>query len=356
MVFETKITKMLGIKHPIIGAPMGPFYTTEMAVGISEAGGLGMLSHASDFSQETSGEYLGDLNSTTEVMKKAMEYVVEHTDKPFGFNIRTSRMQIDAPTMCKKIPKFIMDNPKIKEQCVYAVTSAGSSKILPQSKSWQKLRESGSNIKHFHVAPALWLANKCVDSGVDGLVVTGTEGGGHQSYEKVSTLVLLQQVKQKHPDIPVVACGGFATGEGLAAALSMGADAIAMGSRFIASKESEFHEDYKNIVPAASAQDTVLVTGFFGPIRLWKNNYAIHHSLVASKEEKLAEEQKLTPEMLLEDAKAYRMIYEGNIDDGAVLLGQSIGIINSIENISNLVNSIVNGAEKCLKSANSLIK
>ena len=225
-----------------------------------------------------------------------------------------------------------------------------------QARARQKLRESGSNIKHFHVAPALWLANKCVDSGVDGLVVTGTEGGGHQSYEKVSTLVLLQQVKQKHPDIPIVACGGFATGEGLAAALSMGAGAIAMGSRFIASNESEFHEDYKNIVPSANAQDTVLVTGFFGPIRLWKNNYAIHHSLIASKEEKLAEEQKLTPEMLLEDAKAYRMIYEGNIDDGAVLLGQSIGIINSIDNISNLVNSIVDGAEKCLKNANILIK
>jgi len=257
--------------------------------------------------------------------------------------------------MVKKIPKFIMENPKIKEQCVYCITSAGSSKTV-KTKAWDKLKESGSQIKHFHVAPALWLAGKCVDSGVDGIVVTGTEGGGHQSYEKVSTLVLLQQVKEKYPDIPVIACGGFATGEGLASALALGAGAIAMGSRFIASKESEFHETYKNIIPPAKASDTRIVTGALGPIRLWDNNYAVHHGLVANKDEKMAEESKFTPEMFVEDAKRYRMIYDGNIDDGAVLLGQSIGIINSIENVSSIINSIVDGAEKSLKNATNLIK
>jgi len=284
-----------------------------------------------------------------------MEYVVEHTDKPFGFNIRTSRMQIDAYNLVKEIPKFIMNNPKIKEQCVYCITSAGSSKTV-NTKSWQRLKESGSQIKHFHVAPALWLAGKCVDSGVDGVVVTGTEGGGHQSYEKTSTLVLLQQVKQKYPDIPIVACGGYATGEGLASALAMGAGAIAMGSRFIASKESEFHETYKNIVPPAKAQDTVLVTGALGPIRLWNNNYAAHHGLVANKAEKMAEEAKFSIEDFIEDGKRYRMIYEGNIEDGAVLLGQSIGVINSVETVSNIIDSMVDDAEKCLKKATSQIK
>ncbi len=355
MVIETEITKMLGIKHPIIGAPMGPFYTTELTIAVSEAGGLGVLSHASDFSKETTAETLQDTKSTTRVLKEKMEYVVEHTDKPFGFNIRTSRMQIDAYNLVKEIPKFIMNNPKIKEQCVYCITSAGSSKTM-KTKSWQRLKESGSQIKHFHVAPALWLAGKCVDSGVDGVVVTGTEGGGHQSYEKVSTLVLLQQVREKYPDIPVVACGGYATGEGLASALAMGAGAIAMGSRFIASKESEFHDTYKNIVPPAKAQDTVIVTGALGPIRLWNNNYAAHHGLVANKEEKMAEESKFTIEDIIEDGKRYRMIYEGNVDDGAVLLGQSIGAINSVDSVPTIINSMVDGAEKRLKKASNLIK
>jgi enoyl-[acyl-carrier protein] reductase II len=354
MVIETNITKMLGIKHPIIAAPMGPFTTTKLTVAVSEAGGLGVISHASNFERSTQ-ENMRDKESTLKVMKRSMEYVVEHTDKPFGFNIRTSRVQIDAPLLCKEIPKFIMDNPKIKEQCVYAITSAGSSKILPQSKSFQKLKESGSQIKHFHVAPALWLADKCVASGNDGLVVTGTEGGGHQSYEKVSTLVLLQQVMQKHPDIPVVACGGFATGEGVAAALAMGAGAVVMGSRFIASIESEFHQTYKDIVPPAKAQDTILATGAFGPIRLWRNKYALSHPVVSSKEEKMAMEKQRTIEEYLKESNAYRIIYEGNTDDGAVLLGQSIGNINSLEKIPDIIDKVMSDAEKKLKSAASQI-
>ncbi|MFX1277112.1 MAG: NAD(P)H-dependent flavin oxidoreductase [Promethearchaeota archaeon] len=345
MVISTNITEMLGIDKPIIGAPMGPFYTTELCIAISNAGGLGVLSHTN----------LG-MKSSIEEMMKNMEHVVEHTDKPFGFNIRTSRMQPDATALVRKIPKFIMDNPKIKEQCRYVITSAGSPRMIRQSKNFQKLIESGSEIKHFHVAPALWLADKCVDAGVDGMVITGTEGGGHQSYEKVSTLVLAQQVKEKYPDVPIILCGGYATGYGLASALAMGAGAIAMGSRFIASKESEFHETYKSVVPPAKAEDTVIVTGVLGPIRLWKNKYSLHHDAVQSKEEKIAQEEGITAEMLIEINKKYELAYEGNIEDGAVLLGQSIGIINSIESVSDIMNKIIVDAEKYLKNAVSVIK
>ncbi len=350
MVLETNITKMLGIRHPIVAAPMGPFYTTELTIAVSEAGGLGVLSHSALLSDYMNGK------NPVNIMKENMLKVVEHTDKPFGFNIRTSRRETFAPQFVKDIPEFIMSNPKIKEQCVYAITSAGSSKTLPQSKSFQKLKDSGSNIKHFHVAPALWLADKCVASNVDGLVVTGGEGGGHQSFEKVSTLVLLQQVMEKYPDFPVIACGGFATGEGLAAALSMGVGAVAMGSRFIASKESEFHETYKGIVPTAKAQDTVLVTGALGPIRLWKNEYSLHHGLVADKEEKIAEEAQMTQEDILAEGKAYEDAYTGDINSGAVLLGQSIGVIRSLESVNKIIEDIVQDAENRLKTAFNYIK
>ena len=355
MVIETNITKMLGIKHPILSAPMGPFYTTDMAIAVSEAGGLGVLSHSSDFETDLEENY-SNINSAVDALKRNMLKFVEHSDKPFGFNIRTARMQIDAEMMCRKIPKFIMENPKLKEQCVYAITSAGSARTLPKSKTYQKLKDSGSNIKHFHVAPALWLADKCIASGVDGLVVTGGEGGGHQSYEKVSTLVLLQQVVQKHPDFPIVACGGFATGQGLAAALSMGAGAVAMGSRFIATKESEFHEAYKNVVPPAKAQDTILVTGGFGPIRLWRNEYSLHHGLVGSKEEKIAQEQAVSLEQAKKDAMAYVLVYQGNTTDGAVLLGQSIGVINNIKPVKEVIDTTIEDAEKYLKKASAYIK
>ncbi len=343
MVIETEITKMLGIKHPIITAPMGPFYTTELTIAVSEAGGCGVLSHTALVSQILAGK------SAVKIMKEDMMKVVEHTDKPFGLNIRTSRLEREAPTLCREIPRFIMNNPKLKEQCVYVITSAGSSKSI-YTNSFQKLKDSGSNIKHFHVAPALWLADKCVASGVDGMVITGTEGGGHQSYEKVSSLVLLQQVRQKYPDMPIVACGGFATGYGLAAAIGMGAGAIAMGTRFIASKEAEFHDAYKSVVPPAKAQDTVLTTGSLGPIRLWKNKYSLSKDLVTSKEEKITQEQGVSVKELLEAGKKYELAYEGNITDGAVLLGQSIGIINSIESASDIINTIVKDAEKLLKN------
>ena len=334
---------MFGIKYPILAAPMGPFYTTDLTIAVSEAGGLGVLSHTNLFGKSSMSE-----------MKKNMEYVVEHTDKPFGFNIRTSRMQMDAPGLCRAIPRFINNNPKIKEQCLYVVTSAGTPKMI-HNKAFQKLKDGGSNIKHFHVAPALWLADKCVTAGCDGVVITGWEGGGHQSYEKVSSLVLLQQVKEKYPDLPLIACGGIATGEGMAAALSLGAGGIAMGSRFIASKESEFHENYKNLVPAAGANDTMWVTGVLGPIRLWKNKYSLDHGVVSSKEEKMALEAQLTPEKALEDQKHYEMTYNGNIDDGAVLLGQSIGLIKSVESVEDIMHNMVKTAEKSLINASKMV-
>lgn len=354
MVLKTDITEMFGIKHPIASAAMGPFRTTELAIAVAEAGGLGMISHANQSMD-------GRETDTIVAMKKNLDYVVEHTDGIFGFNIRTSRLTVNCDQLISETAKHIMANPKLREQCLYALSSAGSAKRMPASKDFQKLRET-TQVKHFHVAPALWLADKCVAAECDGLVVTGFEGGGHQSYEKVGTMVLLQQVQQKHPDIPKIACGGFATGEGLAAALALGAGGVAMGSRFIASTDSEFHENYKNVVPPAKAQDTIIRTGSLGTIRYWRNKYALSKGLVQSKEEKMTEEKALSDhrteiskedleEELRKDAYAAFAAYQGDMENGGVLLGQSIGIINKIESVSDIIERVVADAEKSLKRA-----
>ncbi|MHA2290432.1 MAG: NAD(P)H-dependent flavin oxidoreductase, partial [Promethearchaeota archaeon] len=191
---------------------------------------------------------------------------------------------------------------------------------------------------------------------VDGIVVTGTEGGGHQSYERVSTLVLLQQINEKFPDLPKIACGGFATGESLAAALSLGAGAIAMGSRFIASKQSEFHENYKALIPPGTPQDTGLYTGTFGPIRLYKNEYALSHPAPGSKEEMIAYENSISPEQRANDMGSYDRVYKGDIKTGAVLLGQSIGIIESIDDASDIIERTVKKAEEVIRRNNMLLK
>ena len=337
MVFETNITRMLGIKYPILSAPMGPFFTTELTVAVSEAGGLGVLSHVTLHGTVTLNE-----------MKKSMEYVVEHTDKPFGFNIRTARLQPDAIKLCRQLPRFIYENQKIRDQCVYLLTSAGSPRLM-YNKHFEKLKETGSQIKHFHVAPSIYLAKKLLDSGVDGIVATGIEGGGHQSYEKISTLVLLQEMRKRLPDIPVVACGGYATGEGLASALSMGAGAIAMGSRFIASKECEFHDNYKQLVVNASTSDTELKTGVFGPARVWKNKLAETHGLVESKEEKQAGETSTNK--VQRELSELEMTYKGNVQEGIVYVGQSIGLIDRVETVKEIIDTIVHDAEKSLRNA-----
>jgi enoyl-[acyl-carrier protein] reductase II len=282
-MLKTKLTEMFGIKHPIASAAMGPFKTNDLCIAVAEAGGLGMISH-------TNVSPTGIESNYTNAMVKNLDYVVDHTDGIFGFNIRTARVEPGIDKLISEISRHISESAKLKEQCLYALTSAGSSRRMPENKDFQKLREN-SQIKHFHVAPALWLADKCVASGCDGLVVNGFEGGGHQAYERVGSVPLLQQVQKKYPDIPKIAAGGFANGTGLALALAAGADGISMGSRFIASTDSEFHENYKDIIPPAKAQDTIVKTGNLSIIRMWKNKYSTAKGMIKSKEEKIAEEQ-----------------------------------------------------------------
>lgn len=167
---------------------------------------------------------------------------------------------------------------------------------------------------------------------------------------------MLQQVRQKHPDVPVIGCGGYATGEGLAFALSMGAGAIAMGSRFIASKESDYPDHYKELIVPSTAGDTIVVTGTLGPIRLWKNKYSLTHGLVANKDQKMALEEATTMEKAMKEGRAYLAIYDGEMDNAAYLLGQNAGLISRIDNIKDIIETIIKDAEKCLKNAYATIK
>ncbi len=333
-MIKTRITEKFGIKYPIISAPMGPFYTTELAVAVSEAGGLGVVSHAT----------LRGKNSVKD-FKEQLDYVVEHTDKPFGLNVRVARVQTDHRALLRRIPQWRNENPKLKEQLIYGLTSAGGARVA--GKTW---KEKAPDMYHFHVGPALWLVDKIVESGCDGIVATGTEGGGHQSYEGVTTLVLVQQVAQKYPNKLLVGCGGFASPEGVAAGLAMGADAIAMGTRFIASNQSEFHQNYKDLILPATARDTMLTTGGFGPIRLLKNKYCLEHGKVMTKEEKIAQELAYEMDEYLKDLLAYEIVYtKGDVVDGAVPVGQTCGLIDSILNVDDIVSGFTKKAEILLK-------
>jgi len=339
-MIKTRITEEFGIKYPIIQAPMGPFYTTELCVAVSEAGGLGTISHTN----------LQGTNSV-KVMKENFDYVIEHTDKPFGFNIRTARMQPDANSMIRSVARWIEKDPKLREQCIFGLTSAGSPRMA--INIWQK---KAPNLKHFHVAPAMWLARKVVDTGCNGLVITGIEGGGHQSYEQITTMILLQQAVREFPDLPLVASGGFASPEGVAMAIVGGADAVAMGTRFIGTKQCEFHQNFKTLIYPATAKDTIMCTGVFGPVRVLKNKYSLSHNRVLTKEEKKTQENGFGIEELNEEIAIHELIYRGDVDNGVILVGQSIGLIDSEEDVDDIISTYSSQAEELLKKAVSKIQ
>jgi len=338
-LIKTRITEMFEIKYPIIQAPMGPFYTTELCVAVSEAGGLGTISHTN----------LKGINST-KIMKQNLAYVIEHTDKPFGFNIRTARMQPDAMPLIRSVAKWIQNDVKLRDQCVLGITSAGS-----PTRAGDIWKNKLPILNHFHVAPAMWLAEKVINADCDGLIITGTEGGGHQSYERISSLMLLQQAVRKFPKIPLIAAGGFASPEGVAMAIAAGADAVAMGTRFIATKQSEFHENYKALIYPATANDTILCTGVFGPVRLLKNKYSLSHGLILTKEEKISQEAGFNMEELDAEIDIHELVYRGDVDNGAILIGQSVGLIDSEGDVDDIVTSFSKKAEEILKKAVSKI-
>lgn len=334
-MIKTRLTELFGLKYPIISAPMGPFYTTKLTVAVSEAGGLGVVSHAT----------LKGKNSVNDMIEQ-LEYVLEHTDKPFGVNVRTARIQTDHKIILRKIIQNIKHNPKLREQLVYIITSAGGSTFASKL-----LKEKTPDVKHFHVSPALWLVDKSFAAGCDGVCATGTEGGGHQSYEGITTMVLVSQVAQKYPEKLLVACGGIASPESVAAGLAMGADAVAMGTRFIASTESEFHPNYKALIPPATARDTMLTTGGFGPIRLLKNKYCLEHGRIMTKDEKIAQELAYDMDSFLEDLHRYEIVYtQGDVENGAVPAGQTCGMIDSIMDVGDIVTEFSRKAEEILKN------
>ena len=334
-MIKTRITEKFGIKYPILSAPMGPFYTTDLTIAVSEAGGLGVLSHAT----------LRGKNSILD-FKEQIDRVIEHTDKPFGFNIRVARLQTDHKILLRKIGQWRKENPKIREQMIYGLTSAGGPRNA--AKMWQK---SCPDMYHFHVAPALWLVDKVVESGCNGVVATGTEGGGHQSYEGITTLVLVQEVRKKHPDLLTIACGGIADPNGIAGALAMGADAVAMGTRFIASTQSEFHDNYKSLILPATDRDTMITTGGFGPIRLLKNNYCLEHGKTLSKEEKIAQENEILDiDSFMDDLLKYEIVYtNGDVDNGAVPVGPSCALVDNIMDVDDIISGFTKQAENLLK-------
>ena len=236
-----RVTNHLGTKYPIIQAPMGWIARSQLASAVSNAGGLGVI-------ETSSGE--------VEACKKEIQKMSTLTSNPFGVNLPILFLQDDS------IVDFVAECG-VK----FVTTSAGS-----PAKYIDRLKSAGLIV--YHAVPSLAGAIKAQEAGVDGLVVEGTEGGGFKNPEEIGLHVLIQAIRKK-TDLPIIAAGGIADGVGMAAAFASGAEGVQMGTRFVSSKESPVHQNWKDAILTGSESDTYILNKSGSPcLRAIKTDYS----------------------------------------------------------------------------------
>jgi nitronate monooxygenase len=322
--FETRITKMLGIKYPILMGGLQWLAKAEMVSAIANAGGFGFITAVSFPSGE---ELRAEIRKTRDM-----------TDKPFGVNI--SMLPVIMPNDMTEVYVDV-----VCEEGIRAVETAGRNPepYLPKLKS--------AGVKVIHKVPAVKYAQKAESIGVDAVTIVGYECGGHPGLDEVTTLVKLPKAVESL-SIPVIAAGGFCDGKSLVAALSLGAEAVLMGTRFMASKECPVHENFKNWLVQAQETDTIVVErSIRNPARIIKNEAAL---TVARMEEEGATLEELLP---IISGKVGREAYlSGDINKGCIACGQVVGRIKEIKSIAEIVNDIMVEAEQVINRINGMIK
>ena len=299
---HNKITELFKIKYPIIQAGMIWNSGWKLASAVSNSGGLGLLGAGSMY---------------PDVLRQHIQKCKKATSHPFGVNV---------PMLYPNIEEIIQI---IIEQGVKIVfTSAGNPKIHTE-----RLKENG--IRVAHVISSVKFAAKAQEAGVDAVVAEGFEAGGHNGREETTTFTLIPMVKEKI-QIPLIAAGGIATGKGMLAAMVLGADGVQIGSRFVASEESSAHINFKNKVIEAEDGDTLLTLKELAPVRLLKNKFS---NDVLELYKSNPSKQDLID--LLGRARAKRGMFEGDLEDGELEIGQITGLINKIQPASKIVKEII---------------
>jgi enoyl-[acyl-carrier protein] reductase II len=283
-----------GARYPIIQAPMGWIARSPLASAVSRAGGLGVIETSSAETENCKAEIL----------------IMRDLKLPFGVNLPIRFLKDDAMLkfVCESGVKFV-------------TTSAGSpAKFIAPLKS--------AGIVVYHAVPTLETAMKCVDAGIDGLVVEGSEGGGFKNPEEVSTLVLLQAIREK-VDVPLIAAGGICDGRGMAAAFALGAEGIQMGTRFVSSLESPVHANYKNAIVNAEATGTYMLN---------KKSTPCIRALKSNRTHEIYEAGVMAPDALKGILQVY---FGGDMEAAPALAGQSAGLIHEVKSAQQIIDDTV---------------
>lgn len=301
--FDNRITRLFGIEYPIIQAGMIWASGWRLASAVSNAGGLGIIGAGSMY---------------PDVLLEHIQKCKQATDKPFGVNL---------PLLYPDIDKHVQHI--INEKVPVVFTSAGN------PKTWTPvLKEHG--IKVVHVVSSAKFAKKSEDAGVDAVVAEGFEAGGHNGREETTTLCLIPSVRETI-NIPLIAAGGIATGKAMFATMALGAEGVQIGSRFVCSPEASSHDNFKQAIIDAKEGDTALSLKGLTPVRLIKNDFYVRvfeaESRGATKEELLE---------LLGRARAKKGMFEGDMTEGELEIGQVSGFINEIKPAADIVAEIWN--------------
>ena len=299
---ENRITKLFKIQYPLIQAGMIWNSGWKLASAVSNAGGLGIIGAGSMY---------------PDVLQEHITKCKAATSKPFGVNVPMLYPNID------QIIEII-----IKEKIPIVFTSAGNPKTHTT-----RLKQYGITV--VHVVSSVKFALKAQDAGVDAVVAEGFEAGGHNGRDETTTFTLIPMVKEQI-SIPLIAAGGIADGRGMLAAMILGADGVQIGSRFVASQESSAHQDFKQEVIKAKEGDTLLTLKELAPVRLLKNKF---FDQVMELYKTNPSKEQLT--QLLGRARAKRGMFEGDLEDGELEIGQVAGLIHQIKPAAQIVIEII---------------
>jgi enoyl-[acyl-carrier protein] reductase II len=288
---HNRICQLFDIQYPLIQAGMIWCSGWELASAVSNAGGLGIIGSGSMY---------------PEILEEQVIKCKQATNKPFAVNLPMLYPDID-----KHIQTIIKHNVPI------VFTSAGN------PKTWTKhLQEQGIIV--VHVVSSVKFALKAQDAGVDAIVAEGFEAGGHNGRDETTTFCLIPMVKDAI-HIPLIAAGGIGTGRGMLAAMNLGADAVQVGSRFVTSVESSAHENFKQYIVASNEGDTMLTLKELTPVRLLKNEF---YTQLQSAYQAGADTEKLSE--ILGRGRAKKGMFEGDLVDGELEIGQVAGLIKKI--------------------------
>ena len=308
-------TELFGIEYPIIQAGMVWASGWRLASAVSNAGGLGLIGAGSMY---------------PDVLREHIQKCQAATDRPFGVNIPMLYPDID------KLRALIIE---MGVKIVF--TAAGNPKI------WTgHLKAHGITV--VHVVSSVKFALKAQEAGVDAIVAEGFEAGGHNGRDETTTLVLIPAVKEKI-DIPLIAAGGIATGKAMLASMVLGADGVQIGSRFVASKEASSHDLFKQKVVEAGEGDTQLTLKELTPVRLIKNKF--YHDVVKAYEDGATKEGL---KELLGRARAKKGMFEGDMEEGELEIGQVSALIHDIKPAAEIVAELVREFEAGKKMVSML--